>query len=51
MQVGDYKELSSAVKNALASGITTVIDVPISPEEDATPMLAPGAPLAEVSVA
>lgn len=51
MQVGDYKELSSAVKSALTSSITTVIDVPISPEEDATPMLAPGAPLAEVSVA
>jgi len=51
MQVGDYKELSRAVKNALTSSVTTVIDVPISPEEDATPMLAPGAPLAEVSVA
>jgi acetolactate synthase-1/2/3 large subunit len=51
MRVGDYKELSSAVKNALKSSITTVIDVPISPEEDATPMLAPGAALAEVSVA
>lgn len=51
MQVGDYKELSGAVKNALTSRVTTVIDVPISPEEDAKPMLAPGAPLGEAAVA
>ncbi len=50
-QVGDYKELSGAVRNALASNITTVIDVPISPEEDATPMVAPGASLTEVAIA
>ncbi len=48
--VGDYKELSEAVKNALKSEITTVIDVPISPEEDAAPMLAPGAGLEEVTI-
>jgi len=51
MQVGDYEELSGAVRNALTSGVTTVIDVPISPEEDATPMVAPGAALTEVAVA
>lgn len=51
MQVGDYKELSGAVKNALTSSTTTVIDVPISPEEDATPMVAPGASLTEVAIA
>lgn len=51
MQVGDYKELSGAVKNALTSSVTTVIDVPISPEEDAAPMVAPGAALTEVAVA
>jgi acetolactate synthase-1/2/3 large subunit len=49
--VGDYKELSEAVKNALKSEITTVIDVPVSPEEDAAPMLAPGAGLEEVTAA
>jgi acetolactate synthase-1/2/3 large subunit len=49
--VRDYKELSEAVKNALKSEITTVIDVPVSPEEDAAPMLAPGAGLEEVTVA
>ncbi len=49
--VQDYKELTAAVKNALASKITTVIDVPISPEENAAPMLAPGAGLEEVALA
>jgi acetolactate synthase-1/2/3 large subunit len=49
--VQDYKELSDAVKSALTSKITTIIDVPVSPEEDATPMLAPGAGLKEVAVA
>jgi len=49
--VQDYKELTSAVKNALASKITTVIDVPISPEENASPMLPPGAGLEEVALA
>jgi len=49
--VGDYKELSEAVMNALKSEITTVIDVPVSPEEDAAPMLAPGAGLEEVTIA
>jgi len=50
IEVGDYKELSGAVKNALTSRVTTVIDVPISPEEDAAPMLAPGAGLKEAAV-
>jgi acetolactate synthase-1/2/3 large subunit len=51
VRVEDYKELSEAVKNALKSEITTVIDVPVSPEEDAAPMLAPGAGLEEVTIA
>lgn len=49
--VQDYKELTEAVKSALASEITTIIDVPVSPEEDAAPMLAPGAGLEEVAIA
>jgi acetolactate synthase-1/2/3 large subunit len=49
--VQDYKELTSAVKSALTSNVTTVIDVPISPEEDVMPMLAPGAGLEEVALA
>jgi acetolactate synthase-1/2/3 large subunit len=51
IQVQDYKELTSAVKSALTSNVTTVIDVPISPEEDVMPMLAPGAGLEEVALA
>ena len=51
VSVADYKELSEAVKSALRSKITTVIDVPVSPEEDAAPMLAPGAGLEEVTLA
>lgn len=51
VQVGDYKELTAAVKQAIKSVLTTVIDVPVSPEEDATPMLAPGAGLSEVGIA
>jgi len=35
-------EFAKAVKTALNSNITTVIDVPISPEEDVVPMVPPG---------
>ncbi|MFH0897660.1 MAG: biosynthetic-type acetolactate synthase large subunit [Candidatus Bathyarchaeota archaeon] len=35
-------EFSKAVKKALASDVTTVIDVPISPEEDVFPMVPAG---------
>jgi acetolactate synthase-1/2/3 large subunit len=35
-------EFSKAVKTALKSDVTTVIDVPISPEEDVVPMVPPG---------
>jgi acetolactate synthase-1/2/3 large subunit len=51
LAVQDYKELTEAVKSALANKVTTVIDVPISPEEDAAPMIAPGAGLEEPVVA
>jgi acetolactate synthase-1/2/3 large subunit len=51
IRVGDYKELSEAVKSALKSEVTTVIDVPVSPEEDAAPMLVPGAGLEEATLA
>jgi len=39
------------VKDGLASEVTTVIDVAISPEEDAIPMLRPGAALEEATIA
>jgi acetolactate synthase-1/2/3 large subunit len=51
VEIRDYKELGNAVKDALISEVTTVIDVPVSPEENATPMLAPGAGLGEVAIA
>jgi acetolactate synthase-1/2/3 large subunit len=40
--VGSIAEFSQAVKKALKSNVTTVIDVPISPEEDVVPMVPPG---------
>jgi acetolactate synthase-1/2/3 large subunit len=51
ISVADYDELAKAVKSALTSDITTVIDVPISPEEDALPLLPPGRGLGEVDLA
>ncbi len=36
------EEFSSAFKKALQSGVTSVIDVPISPEENVLPMVPPG---------
>lgn len=47
-RVGDYGELEKAVRSALTSEVTTVIDVPISPEEDVVPMLTPGTGVGEV---
>ena len=42
VRVGSVDELEHAVKTALKSDVTTVIDVPISPEEDVLPMVSPG---------
>ena len=41
-RVGSVAEFSKAVKKALKSDVTTVIDVPISSEEDVVPMVPPG---------
>jgi acetolactate synthase-1/2/3 large subunit len=41
-RVGSMKEFSEAMKKALKNEVTTVIDVPISPEEDVFPMVPPG---------
>jgi len=41
-RVGSIDELKSALLQALKSEVTTVIDVPISPEEDVFPMVPPG---------
>jgi acetolactate synthase-1/2/3 large subunit len=42
VRVGSLGELLKAVKTALKSEVTTVIDVPISPEENVFPMVPPG---------
>ncbi|MGQ9680437.1 MAG: biosynthetic-type acetolactate synthase large subunit [Candidatus Bathyarchaeia archaeon] len=39
---GDVTELEKAVKEAVDSEVTTVIDVPIDPEENVFPMVPPG---------
>jgi acetolactate synthase-1/2/3 large subunit len=41
-RVGSLKEFSDAVKKAIKSEVTTVVDVPISPEENVFPMIPPG---------
>jgi len=42
VRVGSLNEFSDAMKKALKTEVTTVIDVPISPEEDVFPMVPPG---------
>ena len=42
VRVGSLKEFSEAMKRALKSEVTTVIDVPISPEENVFPMVPAG---------
>ena len=41
-------ELDKAIKNALNSDVATVIDIPIDPEEDVLPFVAPGTPLTDM---
>jgi len=47
-RVGSLKEFSEAVKEALKSEVTTVIDVPISPEENVFPMVPAGKGLKDI---
>jgi len=42
LRAESLKEVSDAVKKALKSDVTTVIDIPISSEEDVGPMVLPG---------
>jgi acetolactate synthase-1/2/3 large subunit len=49
-RVETISELESAVGKAVRSHVTTVIDVPISPEENVLPMLPPGAGIKEMIV-
>jgi acetolactate synthase-1/2/3 large subunit len=41
-------ELEQAIKTGLKSDVTTVIDIPINPEEDVLPFVAPGTPLKDM---
>ena len=41
-------EIRSAMKTALSNNVATVIDIPISPEEDVLPFVAPGTSLKEM---
>ncbi|MEM2937219.1 MAG: biosynthetic-type acetolactate synthase large subunit [Candidatus Bathyarchaeia archaeon] len=50
IRVGSLNEFISAVKTAMKSDVTTVIDVPISPEEDVLPIIPPGRGLNEMIV-
>jgi acetolactate synthase-1/2/3 large subunit len=42
VRVGSLSEFSDSIKKALKTEVTTVIDVPISPEDDVFPMVPPG---------
>lgn len=48
INVGSLDEFEKAVKDAMRSDVTTVIDVPISPEENVLPMVPAGKSLKEV---
>lgn len=48
VRVGSLNEFEKAVKDAMRSDVTTVIDVPISPEEDVIPIVPPGKSLDEM---
>jgi acetolactate synthase-1/2/3 large subunit len=41
-------ELEHAIKSGLKSDVATVIDIPIDPEEDVLPFVAPGTPLKDM---
>jgi acetolactate synthase-1/2/3 large subunit len=50
VRIGSLNEFSKAVRNAIKSEVSTVIDVPISPEENVFPMIPPGKGLDEVAI-
>jgi len=49
VHVGSFDEFSKAIRKAIKSEVTTVIDVPISPEEDVFPMVPAGKSLKEMA--
>jgi acetolactate synthase-1/2/3 large subunit len=50
IRVGSMQELEKAIKAALKSEVATVIDIPIDPEEDVYPFVAPGTGLKDMIV-
>jgi len=48
VRVGSLEEFSNAARKAVKSEVTTVIDVPISPEENVFPMVPSGSALKEM---
>jgi acetolactate synthase-1/2/3 large subunit len=48
IRVGNLDELGSAIKAGLKSDVATVIDIPIDPEEDVLPFVAPGTSLKDM---
>ncbi len=48
VRIGSREEFSKAIRQAIRSEVTTVVDVPISPEEDVFPMIPPGKGLDEM---
>jgi acetolactate synthase-1/2/3 large subunit len=43
-------DLDKAIKTGLSSDVATVIDIPIDPEEDVYPFVAPGSGLKDMIV-
>src|SRR5919199_3605469 len=50
IRVGSMHELEKAIKGALKSDVATVIDIPIDPEEDVYPFVAPGTGLNDMII-
>ena len=48
IRVGSLEEFSNAIRKAMNSDVTTVIDVPVSPEENVFPMVPSGSALKEM---
>ncbi len=48
IRVGSIQELDKAIRTAIKSDIATVIDIPIDPEEDVYPFVAPGTGLKDM---
>lgn len=50
IRVQSINELDKAIKAGISSDVATVIDIPIDPEEDVYPFVAPGSGLKDMIV-